>query len=124
MKNSLFFLGLLILLGISCAPKKDISETEIPKNIIPPDSMTMIISDIQATEAILREYKRIGQDNELRSAKFLEQTFEKNGISPARFDQSVAFYEMHLELYHKIYTDVVSSLSQMETEFKDDDAEE
>lgn len=123
MKKSLLLWGLFIIFGFSCTPNKDISETEIPTNIIPPDSMTIIISDIQATEAILREYKRIGQDNELRSAKFLDQTFKKHGISPGRFDESVAFYENHLELYHKIYTDVVSRLTQEQTELGDDDAE-
>jgi len=123
MKNTLFFWPLLIILGISCTPNKDISETEIPVNIIPPDSMTIIISDIQTTEAILREYKRTGQDNELRSAKFLDQTFEVYGISPERFDESVMFYENHLELYHKIYTDVVSRLTQEQTELGDNDAE-
>lgn len=92
------------------------SETDIPKNILSPDSMTLIISDIQATEAILREYKRIGQDNDLRSAKFLKEAFDKNGISPERYDQSVAFYEKHPQLYYKIYTDVVSRLTQMQTE--------
>jgi len=111
------------MLGFSCTPNKDISQAEIPPNIIPPDSMTIIVSDIQATEAILREYKRIGQDNELRSAKFLDQTFKKHRISPERFDESVAFYENHLELYHKIYTDVVSRLTQEQTELDDDDPE-
>ncbi|MCF8364791.1 MAG: DUF4296 domain-containing protein [Bacteroidales bacterium] len=115
MKNLFLILILMVLFGASCSPKKDVSEIEIPKNILPPDSMTLIISDIQATEAILREYKRIGQDNELRSAKFLKQTFEKNGITPDRYNQSVAFYEEHPELYHQIYTDVVSRLTLMQT---------
>lgn len=119
MKNFVFLLALMLMLVTSCSPKKGISNVEIPKSVISPDSMILIISDIQATEAILREFKRIGQNNELRSAKFLKQTFEKHGITPERYRQSIAFYEEHQEIYHKIYVDVVSRLTLMQTEVKE-----
>lgn len=110
--------GLLILIGIiiSCTPKKEITDAEIPKGIIPPDSMTAIITDMQYTEAILREYKRRGQHSEERAAAFYDQTFEKHGVTPERYKKSVAFYEQHLDTYSKIYTDVVSRLSELEAE--------
>jgi Skp family chaperone for outer membrane proteins len=123
MKNKAFLSFLLLIILLACSPNKDDAKTEIPGNIISPDSMVMIISDIQNTEAILREFKRTGEDNPLRSAKFLKQTFDKHGITPEQYKTSIAFYEQHQETYYKIYQDVVSRLTQMQTELKNDTIE-
>ena len=109
------------ILFFGCSPKKEVSELDIPAHIIPPDSMTLIIADLQYTEAILREHKRIGKDNEVRSAKYMKELFEKYQVNPARYKQSIAFYEQNQKAYYQIYTDVVSLLSQKETELKNGD---
>lgn len=115
MKKTGFGLFLVFLLLLSCAPKKDSAETDIPPGILPPDSMTIIITEMQYTEAILREFKRRGQHNEERAAVFYEQTFEKHGITPERYKKSLEFYEENQEAYYKIYTDVVSRLTEIQT---------
>lgn len=107
---------LLILVIFSCSPKKDVSETNIPEGIIPPDSMTIVITEMQVTEAILREFKRRGQQVDDRSVVFYNQTFEKLGITPERYKRSLAFYEEHHEAYYEIYMDVISRLSEMQAE--------
>ncbi len=116
---NLLLLTTALTLFFGCSPKKEVSELDIPAHIIPPDSMTMIIADLQYTEAILREHKRIGQDNEVRSAKYMKELFEKFQVSPTRYKQSIAFYEQNQDAYYQIYTDVVSLLSQKETELKE-----
>ena len=106
---------MVLFLVFSCTPKKDVAETDIPPGILPPDSMTAIITEMQYTEAILREFKRRGQHNEKRAAVFYEQTFEKHGITPERYKKSLKFYEQHQEAYYEVYTDVVSRLTEIQT---------
>jgi len=116
MKKTGFGLLMLFLLLLSCTPKKDVAETDIPPGILPPDSMTAIITEMQYTEAILREFKRRGQHSEERAAVFYSQTFEKHGITPERYKKSLEFYEKHQDAYYEIYTDVVSRLTELQTE--------
>ncbi len=71
---------------------------------------------MQVTEAILREFKRRGSNDEERALVFYNQTFEKLGITPERYKKSLAFYEEHQEIYYEIYKDVVSRLTEMQTE--------
>lgn len=116
MKKISIGLILLILVSFACSPKKEVSETNIPPGIIPPDSMTIVISEMQVTEAILREFKRRGSYNEDRAVVFYNQTFEKLGITSERYKKSLAFYEQHQETYYEIYMDVVSRISEMQAE--------
>ena len=106
---------------ISCSPKKEISEIEIPPGIISPDSMVMIIADIQVVEATLREYKRLGKDSDQRSEKFYTQIFDKYDLKPERYNKSIKFYEGNLEVYYEIYTDVISRLTYIQTEVNNQD---
>lgn len=106
----------ILVLAISCTPKKEVTETSIPPGIIPPDSMTIVITDMQLTEAILREFKRRGSHDEDRAVVFYNQTFEKLGITPERYKKSLAFYEEHQETYYEIYMDVISLLSEKQAE--------
>lgn len=114
--KKILFLILVMIVAFSCSPRKEVSETDIPPGIIPPDSMTMVISEMQYTEAILREFKRRGQYKEERAIAFYNQTFEKLGITPERYKQSLTFYEEHQETYYEIYKNVVTQLTKMQVE--------
>lgn len=113
----------MVLATISCSPKNQISEIRIPPNIIPPDTMIRFIADLQYTEAVLREYNRHGQDNDVRTEKYMMQLFEKHHLSPERYKQSIAFYEQNQDVYYEIYKDVVSRLTQLQSEIKTDEDE-
>jgi len=123
MKKYLYYLLLMVLATISCSPKNQISEIRIPPNIIPPDTMIRFIADLQYTEAVLREYNRHGQDNDVRTEKYMMQLFEKHHLSPERYKQSIAFYEQNQDVYYEIYKDVVSRLTQLQSEIKTDEDE-
>jgi len=116
MKQFSLYVILFALFAFSCTPEKDVSETNIPAGIIPPDSMTIVITEMQITEAIIREYKRRGQHKEERSVAFYNQTFEKLGITPERYKKSLAFYEENQDTYYEIYMDVISGLSEKQAE--------
>ena len=115
MKKIIFGLIVALMLWVSCTPEKDDAVTNTPPGIIPPDSMTLVITEMQVTEAILREFKRRGSHNEDRAVVFYDQTFEKLGITHERYKKSLAFYEDHQETYYEIYKDVISRLTEMQT---------
>jgi hypothetical protein len=114
----IFTLTLGFSITLSCVPGEDKSTAEIPKKIIPPDSMVLILTDMQVTEAILREYQRTGREDEKRNEKYYSQVFEKYGLSQKRYRESIDFYEQNPELYYKIYTDIISLLTKMQSEEK------
>ncbi len=115
-----FFLVIFFSLALvfSCAPGEKKSAVNIPKNIISPDSMVLILTDMQVTEAILREYQRTGREDEDRNEKYYSQIFEQYDLSPERYQQSLNFYEKNPELYYEIYVDIVSLLTKMQAEEK------
>jgi hypothetical protein len=120
MPRSLKFLFALLiaLLFFSCAPGEKKSVVNIPPHIIPPDSMVLILTDMQVTEAILREYQRTGREDEQRNKRYYHQVFEKYDLSNERYQQSIAFYEKNPDLYFEIYKDIVSLLTKMQAEEK------
>lgn len=117
MKIKLLIFSIIVITGISCSPKKNISETEIPSSVISPDSMVIILADIQFTEAILREYKRLGKEDVVRNATIYQEVFDKYDLKPEKYKSSITFYEQHPEIYRQIYTDAITKLTQMQTEF-------
>jgi hypothetical protein len=116
MRNNIVILIFLLAFAISCSPKKEISDLEIPPGILPLDSMVMIVTDMQIAEATLREFKRLGKDEDQRTEKFYAQVFDKYQLNPEKYKSSIAFYEQHLTAHHQIYTDVITRLTQIQTE--------
>lgn len=101
-------------LATGCSPVGEKKSVRVPDHIISPDSMVSLITDLQITEATLREYKRLGQEDDTRNKAFMAEVFAKHQVTPQHYDSSTAWYEQHLELYQQIYTDVVTRISQMQ----------
>ncbi len=111
-----------LLAAASCAPKqKDISDLKVPENIIPPDSMVVLIADLQLAESALREFKRLGRESKERNVAMIENIFEKHHTTPERFDASKKYYDQHLELYQQIYEQVIVLLTRRQTEILNED---
>ena len=103
-------------LAAGCSPAGEKKSVRVPDHIFSPDSMVSLIADLQITEATLREYKRLGQEDDVRSRAFMAEVFAKHNVTPQQSDSSTAWYEQHLDLYQQIYADVVTLLSQMQAE--------
>jgi hypothetical protein len=110
----IFFIITAIAFG--CSPPDEKKSVKIPDSIISPDSMVSLIADLQIVEATLREYKRLGKEDEARTEAFLAEVFAKHQVTPQHYDSSTVWYEQHLQIYQQIYTDVVTRLSLMQTE--------
>lgn len=116
MKHAILATGLLLIFFFSCTPSdKDFNTKKIPKGIIPPDTMVIIITDLQLAEATLRELKRQGKETAENEIELIGQVFAKNQTPRKRYQESLAFYQQHLELYEKIYDQVIERLSVLQT---------
>lgn len=117
--------GITVLLMMSCSPsKKDLSKLKVPSEIITPDSMVVLIAELQIAEATLREFKRLGRETEIRNVKMIEQVFDSLSVSPERYEQSLRYYEQHLELYQEIYGEAIAYLTQRQTEILEEKKDE
>jgi hypothetical protein len=118
MKHKLTGIFFLILLMASCSPAGENQSQKVPSDLIQPDAMTAVIVDIQIAEAILQEQRRTGQLTDDHAVNYLTEVFEKHNTTKEKFTESVRFYEKNLELYQKIYEDVLTQLTQRQTELK------
>lgn len=82
--------------------------------------MVKLLVDIHLAEATLR----ISNDsvNRLNDTAYIRvqyaQVFRKNDVTPDAFNKSLKYYMQHIEMLDKIYTEVISKLSEMEAELQ------
>ena len=85
-------------------------EDEIPKNIIPQDSMVSVLYEMSILEAHINQ-KYIQLE---KYAKLLRMSGDSllvsKGYSRAKYEESVRFYALHAELYLQIHDSVLSRL--------------
>jgi hypothetical protein len=116
MKRLFLLIFVPILLLFSCAPKEDLSSEKVPVNIIQPDSMVDVIVDMQLTEAVMREHRLTGKFEDSLAIVSFEKVFIKHNINKEKFEESLSFYKQNLRLYEKIYENVITRLSQLQSE--------
>jgi len=88
----------------------------IPNEIIQPDKMTSILSDVQIIEATLLHIQQKGDNPNLYKKKLYLLLFEKHNISKKLFDESLNYYaNNNIKALDKIYADVITALSQKQS---------
>lgn len=105
-----------ILIFISCSPKQDLVSKNVPSGIIQPDTMAAIIVDLQVAEAALRQMKNNGQVTDSIVNKAFELIFIKHKITQDELKKSTAYYQENLDNYDMIYSNVITRLTQLQTE--------
>lgn len=118
MKQTLTGFIFFTLLIAACSPSGENQSQKVPSNLIQPDEMTSIIVDIQIAEALLQEHRRTGQLTDDHTVNYITEVFEKHNTTKEKFTESVRFYEKNLELYQRIYENVVTQMTQRQTELK------
>jgi len=110
--KTLTYILFLSLLAASCSSLM----SSKPAGTLSEEEMIEILVDIHLTEATLRvgndSVARLKDTTELRT-RFAE-AFRKNKVEPDDFNQSLNYYLEHIEQLDKIYTEVISRLSEME----------
>jgi hypothetical protein len=102
-----WFLPVLMLAVLSCQ-----SETDLPPEILPPDTMVQVLSDIYLHEAILSNVTARFDSLEYYRREQLDDIFASHRISRARFDSSYHYYEQDIEQLLEIQDAVLIELTK------------
>ncbi len=110
--GTIYFLFLLFFI-FSCKERM----IKIPKEVIPKDTMTHILADLQITDAAIVINSINGDSTINRNIKsFYETIFKKYKVNKQRFKQSMEFYIKNPEILEKIYEDATNLLVVAQSE--------
>ena len=100
--------ALLLLVLVSCG-----SETEVPKGVLPPTKMSVVLWDvIRADEAANHQYRQDTMNSLFRQSTSLYQSvFLLHQTTYSQFKQSFRYYQSHPDAM-KIVLDSVDALSK------------
>jgi hypothetical protein len=106
MKQFLPYIWILLLSSCALEPK----ETEAPKDLIPQDSMILLVHDLAILESHIQQ-KYIQLE---RYAKIMRMSgdslLSKNNISRQRYESSLLYYSKSPEILNAIYDSVLVRL--------------
>lgn len=105
----LFFLLLIFI--FACEQPK----TEVPKNIIPEDSIVKIIADVEIIEAGL-SLSQVSQDTVVPATKkYYGTILKKYRITQKRFEESLSYFSTNPERFEGIFEKVINELSRRQS---------
>jgi hypothetical protein len=113
--SQILICSFLLLLLVSCSPGKEPTENTVPAEIIQPDSMVNILTEIHIAEAILREVKADSKHKEKKAEVYFAEIFEKHKVTRDQYEKSIEFYQQRLDIYKDIYEEVITLLSQKQS---------
>ena len=115
MKNFLFILSAILLLS-ACYTTHEDKISDPPEDLIGIEQIVMILADMEITEAALRQKQNYGHEIDKVKEEYYYTIFTKYEVSREQFDQSLAWYKEDLKTIDKIYEDVITRLSVIESE--------
>jgi len=99
--------GLVLLLACG-------KETKLPSDVIPPEEMVGILVNIHQADAKVGNLK-ISEDSAFTVMRHYELfVWDQHGVSEEEYSRSQQWYLQHPDLYTKVYTEVVDSLSVLD----------
>lgn len=117
----------LVVIALSimaiCACRKKSEPLKIPANVMPPDSMLMVLTDIHLIEGA-RVGNRIQGNDSLNIKDYYHHVWDKYHLSKERFRRSFNFYSTHPDEMSELYRQMLDSLSIMEANLKGSGEEE
>lgn len=88
----------------------------IPDDILKPDEMKVIFTDIHVADAVAEVKGQEGMDEKLLTLEYHAQVFKNHGTSRQEFLKSLKFYEANPKLMDEVYADVLNELTRREAE--------
>lgn len=104
-----------IIISFSCSKKK--KEVKIPDDIMPKDSMVLVIKEVHLVEAAIFMQQQQGLNQDKRLVKqYYNHLFTSLDVDLNHFKKSLKFYSFNPIEMEKIYGEVVEELSLLESE--------
>ncbi|WP_316753401.1 DUF4296 domain-containing protein [Pedobacter gandavensis] len=103
MRNFLYILSLFLLIS-ACKPG-------IPKDIIQPDKMPGVLSDIHVVDGYISNLPGVDSAKKVASA-YYKGIYKKYNVDSAMFARSMTYYNANPKLLDEIYTHVIQDLSR------------
>lgn len=111
MRKGLLLLGaLLMALGCETRNYKPLGETEVPQEVLPVDSMSLIMEEIHLAEAKVNKLSPKQERGTLLYLKLQDSLLNQHGLDTGRLNRSFRFYTRHPVMMEKVYERVVDSL--------------
>lgn len=102
MKGFFLILGLFILVLVGCS--------KTPEHVINENDMASLMADMYKAEAMVEEESGKSYNDSMKLV-IRQSVFMKHNVTQAQFDTSLIWYAHHLDVYDKVYDDVVKQLS-------------
>lgn len=82
-----------------------------PDGVIPDDEMAELMADIHTAESVVDTERRVFATDSMR--RLLKQSvIARYGYTMADFDSSLSYYGRNIDLYAKLYEDVITILDE------------
>ncbi len=103
----------IILLLFACAPEKP----KAPADALTQQQMSDVLADMHLADAI--SSGKMGTDSANQAAvNYREVIYKKHNTNHQQFTESFNFYKEHPILMDSIYAEVITKLSNKETEYR------
>jgi hypothetical protein len=108
-----FILFALLSIGLLSCHKHN--RTKIPADIIQPDSLVQVLTDVHILQATMQlGYPQT--DSATTSQKAFEALWKKHHITESDYQKDMKFYSYHPELLDSVYDKVLSNLAEQKAE--------
>lgn len=97
--------GLVVILLLSLL----VGCSKTPDNVIDESDMADLLVDIHKGEAYVQSHSSEYYNDSLKKA-FKQSIFQEHGVTQAQFDSSLVWYGKHIDVYVKVYDNVIKKL--------------
>lgn len=104
MRGQILFASIVLFLA-SCQ-----SNTEIPKDVLPRETMTTILVDINLVEGALKANFILADSAKKVAPTLYEEIYKRHNIDAALFQKSMNWYFEHPEILDEIQKEVTAEL--------------
>ncbi len=105
------FLKYCLLVSIVLTALSGCKRDPLPKDALQRDKFIEVLIDVHLAEALYTDRYRFKMDS-LRSEPLYKAVLEKHGVSEDQLNKTILYYTRHPRDYDKIYSEVLSQISQ------------
>ncbi len=111
MRKFLYFLSLLLLL--SACGGQETEKRDRPDNVLPKDDFIRVMVDLHLVEAMSRQGKLLGEEQDPFMDAYYQDVFDHHGITRAQFDTTFTWYRADMKEMKSVYEATMNELTKM-----------